>query len=1537
MAPNSAKNTPVYCVLSKPGAVVSIKTKRFRGVTVTSDDFAAEVDSYDVDHQFYHSAKQGGKTTYQILKKTGFLRTKINLRYILCDNAPNNVHGQSADLAFALAYLFLFFEKDTEVPCPPIVATGQLNDNGKVEWIDDLDVKLEHALNVLPDGGWFIYPDTEKDGKPCEPSEEFKEEFKEELKRIRLFKVKHVIDVFNELGKEHLKLELFQGNPFQSLSSFQPQHYDLFFGRDTDIHSLETQLKKTNKALVFGNSGSGKSSLCRAGIIGKAIKFKPDSTRYAIVTWEDIIQDGKDIFFKAWQTPHGLGADFCSDNNTPVIQKLKAYSDKFQLILLFDQLEQVFSPDARKHLPWLNEFYEYLSRLSKFVWIMATMRSSFFPAYLDENELHKIFKGHSYELSSPDLHVLKAVIYGPTQMQRLTPLKYEVIDGNQDLGTEILKHAGNDLKNVLPLLEYTLDRLYQHDGKSGQLTFKTYRQTIGELQGSISKVAGEAYEALSTSEKCVFSKVFTKLICTIQTKTQAQNIAAMSVFIDDFKNDELKVVNKFVNNKILVNDKGLIRIVHESVFLHWPLMEELINDEKANLLLRDSLTIQAREFQKDIKQGKEPSPISGEKLNRSIELRELWQLDKNILDFIDYSFSIHKKHQQEQRQHREAVKAQELKEKKALVAHAKSEEEKAKIATEKRIVIENNIKLKNKSIKQKNIVIKIVSVLTIITLLLFLYSNDINRQLNDNITQKNQAFGEAKNNLGKLYAEKAKVAFKQKKRREYLINSLLALQNLHPDNSALISELSGYIKSKEPIPIAKLKLPTFQTSHPSSPAIKAALFDEGKKAILIGKQQNIFFYDIPMGKLIKTLGIKGEGFSVSPDNKLAYIFKGSNVFQININNEFSLKEIDGINRKEIIKSISASPDGTVLAITYFDNSAYLYHLNKNDFRELDTQKICKPLMQVNFDRNGNLIVVDRKQVVVLNSESLQQLNTIKGAFRGLVENNKAVVVETPTATIKKVFLEKSNEVKSSETLIKINPKLISKSFRSSHHGNIKYVTAVGSNILLWNEKFDELPVSLNASNKFIDSVDISSDGKTFLSVSKLGDIIIWDSSKETKIQFDRQLWTDPKFYLSFRKSKQNIAYNSAVTRAESKIQLSDGDSGKIITNWPIKNLNFTDIAFSPENKKIIGLDVDNKLHIFDIESGMVEIKTLKANLYKNDKILFRQLQYDSYRSVFLSQDGSYVGYIDPYWNLLNIETGKKISTKKQINFSNYSKAFLLSDLTNMLLIDNERKVKYINVRSGEDFPLNEGRPYLTAPTEAKYCKKKNLLAVSFPRFIELWDLNSYKKSFINRSAFDLYFNQDCDKLASIADSTLETFDLNKLKKTFSFKVPEYLTNINFSSDDKQIRGVNSDGNIYQFDITAIAPLKQYNIEIQRWKSPKTNGVRNKSNYKKTNLTNKKIPMTSPYYWLKNREKTYNSVIKPNWTESHPFYWLSDDSRLNDGERELNLANLYMRDRRLSKAFEFLKRAISIENTKIRAKERMHILEQIIEVNIQKDS
>ena len=137
-------------------------------------------------------------------------------------------------------------------------------------------------------------------------------------------------------------------NPFPGLRPFEPSQADIFFGRDEQIEELVDSLQKNRFVAVVGTSGSGKSSLVRAGLIPvlerSQVGFMASRWRIAI------LRPGRN----ATEELASALSELFGDSQEIVLDALRASSAGLakyarqrldsgeNLLLLVDQFEELF-------------------------------------------------------------------------------------------------------------------------------------------------------------------------------------------------------------------------------------------------------------------------------------------------------------------------------------------------------------------------------------------------------------------------------------------------------------------------------------------------------------------------------------------------------------------------------------------------------------------------------------------------------------------------------------------------------------------------------------------------------------------------------------------------------------------------------------------------------------------------------------------------------------------------------------------------------------------------------------------------------------------------------------------------------------------------------------------------------------------------------------------------------------------------------------------------------------------------------------------
>ena len=142
---------------------------------------------------------------------------------------------------------------------------------------------------------------------------------------------------------------LIKTSPYQGLRRFNLKDRDRFFGRDKLIARLFEAVNRSNLSLVLGASGSGKSSLIRAGLIPELRKSLESSKFYDFIftphenpfesLYRCLLSEEKDYSFRESAAKIALKAQ--ADTLTEVIRNLKNHDERW--LIFVDQFEELFT------------------------------------------------------------------------------------------------------------------------------------------------------------------------------------------------------------------------------------------------------------------------------------------------------------------------------------------------------------------------------------------------------------------------------------------------------------------------------------------------------------------------------------------------------------------------------------------------------------------------------------------------------------------------------------------------------------------------------------------------------------------------------------------------------------------------------------------------------------------------------------------------------------------------------------------------------------------------------------------------------------------------------------------------------------------------------------------------------------------------------------------------------------------------------------------------------------------------------------------
>ena len=333
-------------------------------------------------------------------------------------------------------------------------------------------------------------------------------------------------------------------SPFRGLEAFDARHAAVYFGRDRKVNRALEALLRAPAAengrpflLVVGASGSGKSSLVRAGLVRRLIApgIAPgvEGWRVAVVRpgASPIATLAQALFFlpessdeqhdpggfgpalpELAQGSHKTAADLARAILTgpaaaaqPLVDALDRASgssegarrSRVDLLLVVDQLEEIFDNSVDE--PQRTAFARALTAFceTRRIWVAATLRVDLYGRMIEAGTTWLPLKdtGGHYDLASPGEAEIKEIL---EKSAEAAGLAYEKDEASGETLDERLLADAKGSNDTLPLLEYSLDELFRRrravESESGarvELTFAAYKE-IGGIDGVIEETAKRA-------------------------------------------------------------------------------------------------------------------------------------------------------------------------------------------------------------------------------------------------------------------------------------------------------------------------------------------------------------------------------------------------------------------------------------------------------------------------------------------------------------------------------------------------------------------------------------------------------------------------------------------------------------------------------------------------------------------------------------------------------------------------------------------------------------------------------------------------------------------------------------------------------------------------------------------------------------------------------------------------------------------------------------------------------------------------------------
>ncbi len=267
------------------------------------------------------------------------------------------------------------------------------------------------------------------------------------------------------------------------------------------------------------------------------------------------------------------------------------------------QIEKVFTHEGilPEHREAFIDVIDALARSGR-VWVPCTPRSDFYPRLAALPKLTALKEGAGqYDLMPPTASEIGQMIRLPT---RAAGLRFEEDPTSSESLDDRLRDAAVQRPEILPLLQFTLEELYQRRTEDGLLTLAAYR-ALGGVEGSLAQRAETVFKELPAEVQAELPKVLNALVSIEQDghETVGRKRAPWS---DRFAGKSRALIDTFVENRLFVtelaDDGGaVVTVAHEALLWHWPRVMEWVAQNRENLRVRSRIAAAAERWASESK------------------------------------------------------------------------------------------------------------------------------------------------------------------------------------------------------------------------------------------------------------------------------------------------------------------------------------------------------------------------------------------------------------------------------------------------------------------------------------------------------------------------------------------------------------------------------------------------------------------------------------------------------------------------------------------------------------------------------------------------------------------------------------------------------------------------------------------------------------------------------------------------------------------------------------------------------------------------
>ena len=980
-------------------------------------------------------------------------------------------------------------------------------------------------------------------------------------------------------------------NPYLGLSAFEAEQEKYFYGREEAIRTLITHLTNSRFLSILGYSGSGKSSLIKAGLLPELSRDRiPGSSQWSVESFTP----GK----HPWRKLLDILAQ-SRDQNQP-------------FVIFIDQFEEVFTlcEDESERQSFIRLIAEEMNDTERKSRMIIALRGDFLNRcanYPDVLNLINHIPTTTYIVKSLGIEELPEAMEKPAELHGVKFERGLVLHIAQDV-------AGQP--GELPLLQYALKELWRvciekPESPEPLLTKKGYEE-IGGVQGALENRANVIYKSLSDGDRIFVRKLFMELV----QLGEEQEVTRRRVDWERLREivDSPEQLDRVIEGlagaqqRLIIVDEHTVEVAHEALLCQWKLLSNWIEEDRENIRISRRLERACREWEETYRKS-DDALLTGARLAEVEEWEKRVQpkLTGDDREFLRKSIGRRKREEQaelEQERKRTRFAIASLIAVTGLTILTGT----AWINAERGQIIALSQASEAKFILNRNSLDPLVEALKAGTRLKQIDwipgNKEVREQVMETLTQAVYWVRERDRLQGHNDAVQS-VSFSRD-------GTMLASAGY--DNTAKLWNLER--NPKKPISLPHDDAVFSVTFSPDSQTIASASFD---KTVKLWNRDGTLKYTLSHDNLVYSVIFSPKGDTIAIGDKSGTVtFWNSN----------GQKKDSFQPHKSTVLGLRFNQQGNILATASKDGTVKLWKLTpKLQKQNPTTLKHGNRVDSVSFSPGGETIATASQDKIVKfwKSDGTPFSNlTIKGesGFTSVSfsPDNKTIATANLAGQVQ-LWERNDKEIKEIETLSGHTSRANSVSF--SHNGNILASASNDRTVKLWQVKLP-LVTRLKADSQRVFYVSFSPNGQKIASAGQDKTIQLWDkngnwqqtlnghSKQVNSVSFSTngekvassshddtvKLWTWQGKQYQLKKTipreslvegSSSVSFNPnthnplvAVVDTQGIVKILDINGSKKY-NFPVHKKEIWTVSFSPDGKAIATASGDRTAKLWDVK------------------------------------------------------------------------------------------------------------------------------------------------------------------------------------------------------------------------------------------------------------------------------------------------------------------------------------------------------------------